>query len=183
MGIGPGERVGTLEFPVLYPANGRNVFATKPTTVRPSQSGPTRPNRPVSCLKQIAMPLAQFPALIQTFPREPTPVIGVTSLFTPVWRLPMPKLLAIAAVLLVAGAPLVSFAQSSAKPNPAATPETSTAPGKLTNQEIKNRLESLGYTQVKNISPTPRGTSAKAMKGDKPVTVVVDSAGKIIDER
>jgi len=95
----------------------------------------------------------------------------------------MPKLLAIAAVLLVAGAPLVSFAQSSAKPNPAATPETSTAPGKLTNQEIKNRLESLGYTQVKNISPTPRGTSAKAMKGDKPVTVVVDSAGKIIDER
>ena len=44
----------------------------------------------------------------------------------------MPKLLAIAAVLLVAGAPLVSFAQSSAKPNPAATPETSTAPGKLT---------------------------------------------------
>jgi hypothetical protein len=95
----------------------------------------------------------------------------------------MPKLLAIAAILLVAGAPLVGFAQSSAKPNPAATPETSTAPGKLSDQEIKTRLESLGYTQVKDISPTPRGTSAKAMKGDKPVTVVVDSAGKIIDER
>ena len=95
----------------------------------------------------------------------------------------MPKLLAIAAILLVAGAPLVGFAQSSAKTNPAATPETSTAPGKLSNQEIKNKLESLGYTQVKDISPTPRGTSAKAMKGDKPVTVVVDSTGKVIDER
>ena len=95
----------------------------------------------------------------------------------------MPKLLAIAAILLVAGAPLVGFAQSSAKTNPAATAETSTAPGKLSNQELKNRLENLGYTQVKHISPTPRGTSAKAMKGDKAVTVVVDSAGKVIDER
>jgi hypothetical protein len=95
----------------------------------------------------------------------------------------MPKLLAIAVNLLVAGAPLAGFAQGSAKPNPAATPETSTAPGKLSDQEIKNRLERLGYTQVKDISPTPRGTSTKAMKGDKPVTVVVASAGKIIDER
>jgi hypothetical protein len=95
----------------------------------------------------------------------------------------MPKLSAIVAILLVAGAPLVGFAQTSAKPNPAATPETSTAPGKIDNQEIKARLESLGYTQVKDISSTPRGISAKAMKGNKPVTVVVDSAGKIIDER
>jgi hypothetical protein len=95
----------------------------------------------------------------------------------------MPKLSAIAVILLVAGAPLVGFAQSSVKPNPAATPETSTAPGKLSNQEIKTRLESLGYTQVKDISPTPEGITAKAMKGDKQITVVVDSAGKIIDER
>ncbi|MGA7262579.1 MAG: hypothetical protein WA709_37405 [Stellaceae bacterium] len=62
-------------------------------------------------------------------------------------------------------------------------PFPSSSPRYISDQEIKNRLESLGYTQVKDISPTPRGTSAKAMKGDKPVTVVVDSAGKIIDER
>ena len=92
----------------------------------------------------------------------------------------MPKLLAIAAILLVAGAPLVGFAQG--RPSPEVAPETSTAPGKPSDQEIKTRLESLGYTQVRDVSPTPEGITAKAMKGGKPVTVVVDSAGKVIDE-
>ena len=55
-------------------------------------------------------------------------MIGVTSLSTPVWRPSMPKLSPIAAILLVAGAPLVGFAQSSAKPNPAATPEPAPRP-------------------------------------------------------
>jgi hypothetical protein len=95
----------------------------------------------------------------------------------------MPKLSTIAAILLVAGAPLIGFAQNSPKTNPAATPETTTEPGKLSDQEIKTRLESLGYTQVKDISPTARGIAANAMKGGKPVSVVVDSAGKVIDER
>jgi hypothetical protein len=94
----------------------------------------------------------------------------------------MPKLSAIIVILLAAGAPLVGFAQGRPSPE-AAPPETSTAPGKLSNQEIKTRLESLGYTQVKDISPAPEGITAKATKGDKPVTVVVDSAGKIINER
>ena len=94
----------------------------------------------------------------------------------------MPKLSAIAAILLVAGAPLVGFAQGRPSPE-AAPPATSTAPGKPSAQEIKTRLESLGYTQVKDVSPTPEGITAKAMKGGKPVTVVVDSAGKVIDER
>jgi hypothetical protein len=82
----------------------------------------------------------------------------------------------IAAMLLVAGAPLVVLAQTSTNPNPAASPETSTAPGKLNDQEIKTRLESLGYTQVKDILSTPKGITAKAMKGDKAITVVTDSA-------
>ena len=94
----------------------------------------------------------------------------------------MPKLSAIAVILLVAGTPLVVLAQTSTKSNPAASPETSTAAGKLSNQEIKTRLESLGYTQVEDISPTPEGITAKAVKGDKPMTLVLDSAGKIIQE-
>jgi len=92
----------------------------------------------------------------------------------------MPNLSVIAAILLVAGAPLVVHAQTSTRANPAASPETSTAPGKLNNQEIKTKLETLGYTQVKDIFSTPKGITAKAIKGDKPVTVVMDSAGKII---
>ena len=94
----------------------------------------------------------------------------------------MPNLSVIAAMLLVAGAPLVVLAQTSTNPNPAASPETSTAPGKLNDQEIKTRLESLGYTQVKDILSTPKGITAKAMKGDKAITVVTDSAGKVIQE-
>jgi len=94
--------------------------------------------------------------------------------------LPMPNLSVIAAILLVAGAPLVVRAQTSTRASPAASPETSTAPGKLNDQEIKTKLETLGYTQVKDIFSTPKGITAKAIKGDKPVTVVMDSAGKII---
>jgi hypothetical protein len=94
----------------------------------------------------------------------------------------MPKLSAIAAILLVAGAPLVVLAQTSTRSNPAASPQTSTAAGKFNDQEIKTRIESLGYTQVKDIFPTPEGITAKAMKGDKTVTLVMDSAGKIIQE-
>jgi hypothetical protein len=94
----------------------------------------------------------------------------------------MPNLSVTAAILLIAGAPLVVFAQTSTQPNPAANPETSTAPGKLNDQDIKTKLESLGYTQVKDILSTPKGITAKAMKGDKAMTVVMDSAGKVIQE-
>ncbi|MBV8487651.1 MAG: hypothetical protein JO161_05185, partial [Planctomycetaceae bacterium] len=58
----------------------------------------------------------------------------------------------------------------------------STAPGKLSDQDIKTKLETLGYTGVRDILSTPKGITAKAMKGDKAMTVVMDSAGKIIQE-
>jgi hypothetical protein len=95
----------------------------------------------------------------------------------------MPKLSILATILLVAGAPSAALAQTSTRANPAASPETSTAPGKLNDQEIKTKLETLGYTGVKDILSTPKGITAKAMKGDKPITVVMDSAGKVIQER
>src|SRR5690242_13809121 len=98
------------------------------------------------------------------------------------WRLPVPNLSVIAAILLVAAAPLVVLAQTSTSPNPAASPETSTAPGKLNDQDIKTKLEGLGYTQVKDIFSTPKGITAKAMKGGKAMTVVMDSSGKVIQE-
>jgi hypothetical protein len=94
----------------------------------------------------------------------------------------MPNLSVIATILLVAGAPLVVQAQTSTRANPAASPETSTAPGKLNDQEIKTNLEKLGYTQVKDIQSTPEGITAKAMKGGKAMTLVMDSSGKVIQE-
>ncbi len=94
----------------------------------------------------------------------------------------MPNLAVIAVILLAAGAPLAVLAQTSTTANPAVSPETSTAPGKLSDQEIKTNLERLGYTQVKDIQSTPKGITAKAMKGDKPMTVVMDSSGKVIQE-
>jgi len=94
----------------------------------------------------------------------------------------MPNLSVLATILLVAGTPLPTLAQTSTEANPAASPETSTAPGKLNDQEIKTKLETLGYSGVRDILSTPKGITAKVMKGDKPITVVMDSAGKVIQE-
>jgi hypothetical protein len=94
----------------------------------------------------------------------------------------MPSLSVIATVLLVAGAPTVVLAQASPSSNPAAHPETSTAAGKLNDQQIKTKLETQGYTGVRDILSTPKGITAKAMKGDKAMTVVMDSSGKVIQE-
>ena len=43
----------------------------------------------------------------------------------------------------------------------------------------KIELESQGYTQVTDVSSTPEGVSAKAMKGGKAVALVIDSSGNI----
>jgi len=63
----------------------------------------------------------------------------------------MPNLSVLANILLVAGAPSAALAQTNTRANPAASPETSTAPGKLNDQDIKGRLETLGCTGVKDI--------------------------------
>ncbi|HKU98620.1 MAG TPA: hypothetical protein VJR58_25225 [Vineibacter sp.] len=43
----------------------------------------------------------------------------------------------------------------------------------------RSRLESAGYTQIRDIKSGPEGTTARAIKDGKDVSVVVDSAGKI----
>jgi hypothetical protein len=96
----------------------------------------------------------------------------------------MPKVSALAGLLLLASAPIV-IAQTTTTTPPAATSSTTagsgttSAPGKMSNEEIKKKLESLGYTDVGEVTSTPEAISAKAMKGGKAVTLVIDSGGNV----
>ena len=96
----------------------------------------------------------------------------------------MPNPLVVAAMLLCA--PLAALAQTSINPSsgPHSTigAETTTAIGN-TSDQIKTKLESLGYTQVRDIVSTPDGITAKAMKGDKPMTIAIDSTGKVTESQ
>ena len=49
----------------------------------------------------------------------------------------------------------------------------------LTQQEIVAKLESAGYSQIRDIKSTAEGTAVKAMKNGKEVSLVVDSSGQI----
>jgi hypothetical protein len=49
----------------------------------------------------------------------------------------------------------------------------------LTNQELIAKLEAAGYSQVREIKSTAEGTSVKATKNGKEVSLVVDSSGQI----
>jgi hypothetical protein len=49
----------------------------------------------------------------------------------------------------------------------------------LTQQELIAKLESAGYSQVRDIKSTAEGTAVKAMKDGKEVSLVVDSSGQI----
>ena len=96
----------------------------------------------------------------------------------------MPNPLVVAAMLLCA--PLAALAQTSTNPNPGPHStlgtESTTATGIVTDQ-IKTKLESLGYTQVRDIVSMPDGVTAKAMKGDKPMTIAIDSTGKVTESQ
>jgi hypothetical protein len=48
----------------------------------------------------------------------------------------------------------------------------------LTQEELVARLQSSGYSQIRDIKSTPEGTSVKATKDGKDVSLVVDSSGK-----
>jgi metal-dependent amidase/aminoacylase/carboxypeptidase family protein len=52
-----------------------------------------------------------------------------------------------------------------------------------TSDQVKTKLESLGYTQVRDIVSTPDGITAKAMKGDKPMTIAIDASGKVTESQ
>jgi len=49
----------------------------------------------------------------------------------------------------------------------------------LTQEELVTKLETTGYSQVRDVKSTAEGTSAKAMKNGKEVTLVIDSSGQI----
>jgi hypothetical protein len=49
----------------------------------------------------------------------------------------------------------------------------------LTEQELVAKLESAGYSQIRDIKSTAEGTAVKAMKDGKEVSLVVDSSGQI----
>jgi hypothetical protein len=48
----------------------------------------------------------------------------------------------------------------------------------LTEQELKAKLESGGYSQIRDVKSTAEGTVVKAMKNGKEVSLVVDSSGQ-----
>jgi hypothetical protein len=49
----------------------------------------------------------------------------------------------------------------------------------LTQQELVAKLESAGYSQIREIKSTAEGTAVKAMKNGKGVSLVVDSSGQV----
>lgn len=49
----------------------------------------------------------------------------------------------------------------------------------LTQEELVTKIQAAGYSQVKDVKSTAEGTTAKAVKDGKPVTLVVDSSGQI----
>jgi len=48
----------------------------------------------------------------------------------------------------------------------------------LTEQELTAKLESAGYSQIRDVKSTAEGTVVKAMKNGKEVSLVVDSSGQ-----
>jgi hypothetical protein len=53
----------------------------------------------------------------------------------------------------------------------------------LTQQELVAKLESAGYSQIRDIKSTAEGTAVKAMKNGKEISLVVDSSGQIQERR
>jgi hypothetical protein len=49
----------------------------------------------------------------------------------------------------------------------------------LTQDELVAKIQAAGYSQVTDVKSTAEGTTAKAVKDGKPVTLVVDSSGQI----
>jgi hypothetical protein len=115
------------------------------------------------------------------------------------------KTVALVGAMLLGASPL-AFAQTgstmtpgtstTAPPSGASHPQTGTSttapstraaptsPGpqtamKMSEQDVKKRLQSAGYSSVTDVKPNKDGYSARAMKGGKRVTVDVDGNGKI----
>jgi hypothetical protein len=53
----------------------------------------------------------------------------------------------------------------------------------LTQEELVAKLQSAGYSQIRDIKSTAEGTSVNATKDGKDVSLVVDSSGKVKEQR
>jgi hypothetical protein len=53
----------------------------------------------------------------------------------------------------------------------------------LTQEELVAKLQSAGYSQIRDIKSTAEGISVKATKDGKDVSLVVDSSGKVQERR
>ena len=53
----------------------------------------------------------------------------------------------------------------------------------LTQQELIAKLETVGYSQIRDIKSTAEGISVKAMKNGKEVSLVVDSSGQVKERK
>jgi Peptidase propeptide and YPEB domain len=53
----------------------------------------------------------------------------------------------------------------------------------LTQQELVAKLESAGYSQIRDIKSTAEGTAVKATKDGKEVSLVVDSSGQVKERK
>jgi len=53
----------------------------------------------------------------------------------------------------------------------------------LTQQELVAKLQSAGYSQIRDIKSTAEGTAVRATKDGKEVSLVVDSSGQIQERR
>ncbi|MBR0945475.1 MULTISPECIES: hypothetical protein [Bradyrhizobium] len=49
----------------------------------------------------------------------------------------------------------------------------------LTQEELVAKIQAAGYSQVKDVKSTAEGTTAKAVKDGKPVTLIIDNSGQI----
>jgi Peptidase propeptide and YPEB domain len=58
-----------------------------------------------------------------------------------------------------------------------------TAAHALTQQELVAKLEAAGYSQVRDIKSSAEGTSVKATKNGKEVSLVVDSSGQVKEQQ
>ena len=53
----------------------------------------------------------------------------------------------------------------------------------LTQDELVSKLQSAGYSQIRDIKSTAEGISVKATKDGKDVSLVVDSSGQVKERR
>lgn len=53
----------------------------------------------------------------------------------------------------------------------------------LTQEELVAKLKSAGYSQVRDIKSTAEGTSVKATKDGKDISLVVDSSGQVKERK